>query len=369
MTCIHSQSNPTGSYILPKDSNLRLAHVIMECHHALRDRLLVDFIVTYDNDLDEDSWRGIAEMLSTESTLLNEKVDFLKALFPCLETKFDGKQQIMEKFVEELVEITQDVTPASGAARKDIGRKGEIKEHAKSSSSLSSEASAKEDTTNQKQVTYAEFFKIFERYGIRDSEIDEETVEYLVDILGSEEDQADRSDQLELLQMYLPTDVHNQMELLDDMITLSKQIMKKREQAAAAEVSTSPSSPTMMDMRKEKGCDSTEQAWMASEENKEYKKSILQMYNKEFVTGPGDIVEKNVGVNSSSSRSKKYDANALLNPTIGDHTNKIRYRDGEIVARKGEKFITIDNPNDEYDGGSRGKVKLKGKRGVGWVNG
>ena len=353
----------------------------MECHYALRDRLLVDFIVTYDNDMDEDSWKGVAEMLSSESTSLDEKVEFLQALFPALESKFDGDRLSMEKFVEELVEITQQPTlPAVEVTQRGVGKNGKDKEvvisslppFTSSSSSPSVAASAsvnEEENIYQRRAIRASYLKIFERHGIYDSEIDEETLEYLVDVLGSEEDQADRSDQLELLQMYLPTDVHNQMELLDDMITLSKQTIKKREHAAAAEISTSPSYPTMLNVRKEKECDSTEQAWMASEENKECKKSILQMYNKEFVTGPGDIVEKKVGANSSSSRSKRYDTSALLNPTIGDHTNKIRYRDGEIVARKGEKFITIDNPNDEYDGGSRGKVKLKGKRGVGWVNG
>ena len=41
-----------------------------------------------------------------------------------------------------------------------------------------------------------------------------------------------------------------------------------------------------------------------------------------------------------------------------------RYRDGEVVATKGEKFLVIKPP--EYDGGSRGRVKTKGKRGPGY---
>ena len=46
---------------------------------------------------------------------------------------------------------------------------------------------------------------------------------------------------------------------------------------------------------------------------------------------------------------------------------KVRFRDGERVAYRGEKYIVEKNPADDYDGGSRGKVKTKGKRGPGWV--
>lgn len=35
-----------------------------------------------------------------------------------------------------------------------------------------------------------------------------------------------------------------------------------------------------------------------------------------------------------------------------------------VVTTKGEKVIVEQPP--EYDGGSRGKVKTKGKRGPGW---
>ena len=351
----------------------------MECHYALRDRLLVDFIVTYDNDMDEDSWKGVAEMLSSESTSLDEKVEFLQALFPALESKFDGDRLSMEKFVEELVEITQQPTlPAVEVTQRGVGKNGKDKEvvisslppFTSSSSSPSVAASAsvnEEENIYQRRAIRASYLKIFERHGIYDSEIDEETLEYLTDVLGNEMENLDRSDQLELLQMYVPHEVDNQEELLDDMIALSKQTIKLRKEVEATATSTSPCSLSLFD-RNSEAPESTELAWMASEENKECKKSILQMYNKEFVTGPGDIVEKKVS-GSSSSKSKKQFTKALLNPTLGGDANKIRYRDGEIVARKGEKFITVENPNDDYDGGSRGKVKLKGKRGVGWVNG
>ena len=46
--------------------------------------------------------------------------------------------------------------------------------------------------------------------------------------------------------------------------------------------------------------------------------------------------------------------------------DRIRYLDGRIVTKKGEKNVVVSAP-PEWDGGSRGRVKTKGKRGVGWV--
>ena len=43
-----------------------------------------------------------------------------------------------------------------------------------------------------------------------------------------------------------------------------------------------------------------------------------------------------------------------------------RYLDGQVVAMKGEKTIVVGE-KEEWDGGSRGRVKTKGKRGPGWV--
>ena len=53
--------------------------------------------------------------------------------------------------------------------------------------------------------------------------------------------------------------------------------------------------------------------------------------------------------------------------TVGGGNQKVRYRDGMVVSNRGEKVIVEKNPFDDYDGGSRGRVKTKGKRGPGWV--
>ncbi|GLC45059.1 hypothetical protein PLESTB_001464200 [Pleodorina starrii] len=45
---------------------------------------------------------------------------------------------------------------------------------------------------------------------------------------------------------------------------------------------------------------------------------------------------------------------------------KVRYLDGRVVSTKGEKFI-VEKTGEEWDGGSRGKVYTKGKRGKGFM--
>jgi hypothetical protein len=45
---------------------------------------------------------------------------------------------------------------------------------------------------------------------------------------------------------------------------------------------------------------------------------------------------------------------------------RVRYLDGVVVTTKGEKHVVV-NQKEEWDGGSRGKVKTKGKRGVGFA--
>jgi len=46
--------------------------------------------------------------------------------------------------------------------------------------------------------------------------------------------------------------------------------------------------------------------------------------------------------------------------------SKLRFRDGVVVASKGEKYL-IEKITPDWDGGSRGKIKTKGKRGPGFV--
>lgn len=45
---------------------------------------------------------------------------------------------------------------------------------------------------------------------------------------------------------------------------------------------------------------------------------------------------------------------------------QVRFRDGQPVSYKGEKFI-VESVKEEWDGGSKGKVYTKGKRGKGYT--
>lgn len=80
-------------------------------------------------------------------------------------------------------------------------------------------------------------------------------------------------------------------------------------------------------------------------------------------------------------REKKKEREALVNmycfeengkdkpvvlPNQQEPETKVRYLNGQVVSTKGEKFI-VEKTDKEWDGGSRGKVYTKGKRGKGFV--
>ncbi|CAN0381295.1 unnamed protein product, partial [Ectocarpus sp. 12 AP-2014] len=53
-------------------------------------------------------------------------------------------------------------------------------------------------------------------------------------------------------------------------------------------------------------------------------------------------------------------------PGLTEKKQTTRYRDGKVVTTTGAKVI-VETVKPEWDGGSRGKVKTKGKRGKGFV--
>ena len=56
-----------------------------------------------------------------------------------------------------------------------------------------------------------------------------------------------------------------------------------------------------------------------------------------------------------------------IKPYEGEQTqSRTRYLESAVVSNKGEKYI-IQKQGEEWDGGSRGKVKTKGKRGKGFI--
>ncbi len=69
---------------------------------------------------------------------------------------------------------------------------------------------------------------------------------------------------------------------------------------------------------------------------------------------------------SSSTRQRKKESEFMMKGVFdGKQKSAVRFRDGAVVTTKGEKYIT--EKKEEWDGGSKGRVKSKGKRGVGWV--
>lgn len=95
----------------------------------------------------------------------------------------------------------------------------------------------------------------------------------------------------------------------------------------------------------------------------EIKASIVSKYHLQAVSSR----ERET---SSSTRQRKKENEFMMKRVFsGDEGKKggasVRFRDGAVVTTKGEKYIT--EKKDEWDGGSRGRVKAKGKRGVGWV--
>ncbi|KAK9808831.1 hypothetical protein WJX72_004560 [[Myrmecia] bisecta] len=70
---------------------------------------------------------------------------------------------------------------------------------------------------------------------------------------------------------------------------------------------------------------------------------------------------------SSAAGPKK--SAAPLTAWSSDNANqqhKARYRDGKLVTTRGDKFV-IEDLSTSWDGGSKGKVVTKGKRGKGYV--
>lgn len=72
-----------------------------------------------------------------------------------------------------------------------------------------------------------------------------------------------------------------------------------------------------------------------------------------------------VPTSNTTSASSKQRLSAWNNPEEGKNA-RLRWRDGVVVSTRGEKII-YESIREEWDGGSRGKVKLKGKRGKGWA--
>mmetsp|Transcript_21502 Transcript_21502/g.31218 ORF Transcript_21502/g.31218 Transcript_21502/m.31218 type:complete len:375 (-) Transcript_21502:63-1187(-) len=92
--------------------------------------------------------------------------------------------------------------------------------------------------------------------------------------------------------------------------------------------------------------------------DREMKNSIFRRYGEQVVH-----------TNKVTKHQARSGVTEVAYKRVAPGNSKIRYRDGKVASTKGEKIIVEKNPKDDYDGGSRGRVKTKGKRGPGFVFG
>lgn len=85
----------------------------------------------------------------------------------------------------------------------------------------------------------------------------------------------------------------------------------------------------------------------AARKEKEHRKQLLAKYHLQ-------------AVGTSASTEPKQARQAPKSK------NQLRYREGQVVTAKGEKYV-VEKSGQEWDGGSKGKVVTKGKRGKGIV--
>lgn len=117
----------------------------------------------------------------------------------------------------------------------------------------------------------------------------------------------------------------------------------------------------------------TEERRRAAAEARELQKLIVKVYGEEKVTMGSSAQRADVGF----GRKKTLPTQPPVVFTLKDQSaSKIRFRDGlypllpsrdvasphsgptgSVVSNKGEKVIVEKNPADDYDGGSRGKVR------------
>jgi hypothetical protein len=102
---------------------------------------------------------------------------------------------------------------------------------------------------------------------------------------------------------------------------------------------------------------------------KKLKNSIVKKYGDRIVTVKVDANGNEIKPKEKEQLPVQFVAVPKAASGGGGLSGRIRYRDNEVVSTKGERVITLKNPADDYDGGSRGRIKTKGKRGPGFVVG
>ncbi|MEW5299715.1 MAG: hypothetical protein WDW36_002704 [Sanguina aurantia] len=110
-----------------------------------------------------------------------------------------------------------------------------------------------------------------------------------------------------------------------------------------------------------------EAAWRAARQKASESAQVEQLAlerNRKLVLDRFDLQKINRGVagkKGGTGQALTWDA-----ADKNDPKRTVRYREGQAVTSKGEKFI-VEKLKEDWDGGSTGKVYTKGKRGKGFV--
>ncbi|GBG23830.1 Hypothetical Protein FCC1311_000502 [Hondaea fermentalgiana] len=105
-----------------------------------------------------------------------------------------------------------------------------------------------------------------------------------------------------------------------------------------------------------------QQAELDAKEQERVKRNIMNKFDEVAVT----TSTKPKSAAAAARENRKAERRARKKDKESNSSSQIRYLDGQIVSRKGGKYMIIDDTK-EWDGGSRGRVKTKGKRGTGWA--
>ena len=103
------------------------------------------------------------------------------------------------------------------------------------------------------------------------------------------------------------------------------------------------------------------------QDSKENNQKIFEQYGLRPVSNNGGHKGKGPGKGSNKQQS------VLINGPQGlkgagktEKAPKLRYHNDQVVTNSGQKYVVVTD-KDEWDGGSRGKVITKGKRGKGFT--
>ncbi len=108
--------------------------------------------------------------------------------------------------------------------------------------------------------------------------------------------------------------------------------------------------------------DAAERAYAARRGGKASRTPEEQAALRALILNRYDLVKAGSGGGGSGSAAAPWGAGREAEA----NAPKVRFHNGQVVSTRGEKYVT-EKLQPEWDGGSRGRVKTKGKRGPGFV--